>query len=116
MSHPMKDVNGLYYKLDTIASGTTSAELDLEGGTLVNIITPSGISSTTFTITYSNVTGGTFVTLKNPDTGIAYTGVIAASGGYPIHPAITAGLRYIKIVYSASETAKTFKYGVRSID
>lgn len=105
------------YISDTIASGTTSAELDLIGGTLVSIITPASLASTTFTITVSDVSGGTFVTAKDPLTsGNTRTFTIAASGYYDIPPAITAGMRYIKVVFGSSETTKLIKYGIRNID
>lgn len=46
----------------TIASGqTTSGEIDLKGGAMVGIITPSALTSTTMTFTASDKEGGTFV-------------------------------------------------------
>ena len=105
------------YLSDTIASGTSSAELDLLGGTLVSIITPASLASTTFTITVSDISGGTFLTCKDPiNAGTTRTFTVAASGYYDIPPAITAGMRYIKVVFGSSETAKTIKYGIRNID
>ena len=105
-----------HYQPDTIASGTTSAEINIRGGTLVALKTPAGISSTTFTITACEASGGTFVTVKDPVTGDAYTGIIAASGWYFIPPYISASLKYFKFVYGSSETAKEFKYIYRPID
>lgn len=101
---------------DTIASGTTSAELDIQGGTLVGIVIPASIASTTFTITAALASGGTFLTVKDPLTNSAYTGNVTQSGWYFIDPAVTAGLRYIKIVYSDSETTKAYSYVLRSFD
>lgn len=115
MSHENAQVT-LKFVPDTIASGTTSAEIDLKGGTLCSLITPASIASTSYTIQFSDVSGGTFVTLCNPDTGTAYTGVVASSKGYTFTPAVTLGIRYIKFVFGSSETAKTFKYGLRSVD
>ena len=101
---------------DTIASGTDSGVIDLKGGTLLGIITPAGISSITYTMQASDVVDGTYLTVKNPDTGVAYSGTVAASGWYPINAAVTVGLPFVKFIFNASETAKTFKYSYRSFE
>lgn len=105
-----------HYQPDTIASGTTSAVINVRGGTLVAIQTPASIVSTTFTIQAAVALDGTYTTVKDPVTGTQYTGIIAASGWYFIPPSISAGLKYFKVVYSATETAKTFNYIYRPID
>lgn len=117
MSHENAQVT-LKFISDTITSGTTSAEIDLKGGTLVALRTPASIASSTFTITVSDVSGGTYLTLKDPTvTGTnTRTYNITSSGQYDIAPGVTAGVRYVKIVYNSSETSKTFQYGLRSID
>lgn len=109
------------YKSVTIADGTTTAEIDLKGGTLVGLFTPASIASSSVTITVAPETGGTFVTAKDPvgsiaPAGAAYTLTIAQSGYYAIPPSVTAGMRFIKLVMSDTETAKTFTLAYRSID
>jgi hypothetical protein len=106
----------LIIKPDTIASGTDSAEIDLLGGTLVGIIAPSGISSSTFTINTLTESGGTEYDLISSTTGVEYTGNIAAGKQSYIEPTVAASLGIIKVTYSASETAKTFHYVYRSIE
>jgi hypothetical protein len=101
---------------DTIASGTTTAEFNLKGGTLCGIYTPASISSTSMTITAATSSGGTFLPVRDPETGTAYTITIAASGYYYIPPQISAGLKYLKLVCGSSETSKTFTISYRVIE
>ena len=94
-----------------LAAATTTAEIDLEGGTLVGILLLADITSTTFTITVSNISGGTFVTLKDPlasGAAITYTVGATATGYFPINPINTQGFRYCKIVFGSSETATIY--------
>jgi len=109
----------LAYAAQTIASGTTTDAFDLKGGTLVGVLIPADLTSTTFTITACDTLGGTYQTVKNPfDSGNAYTFTIGATstGFFVISEAITKGLRFIKLVFGSSETDKTIKLAYRSID
>lgn len=117
MSHDIAQATLVYYP-DTIASGTASGLIDLRGGTLVSLITPASLSSTTCTITVSDTPTGTFVTACDPTVSGTNTRTfnIASSKYYDFAPSVTAGMRYIKFVYGSTETAKTMKYGIRSID
>ncbi|CAB4213855.1 hypothetical protein UFOVP1454_2 [uncultured Caudovirales phage] len=99
------------YTTISLSSSTTTAEIDLEGGTLCALKLPE-LTSTTFTITWCEQSGGTFVTLKDwlgayTTAGSAITFTIGATslGGGTFPPALTAGLRFIKIVFDSSETA-----------
>lgn len=89
----------------TVASGqTTSAEIDLVGTQLVGIYTPSTFDGTTITLTASPTAGGTFVAVQDGN-GNAFTITTTASRFAPVNNlAITAGLRYIKLVCGTSQS------------
>lgn len=103
----------------TIASGTTSGEINLKDRVLVGLTTPSGISSTTMKIAQAFSDGATYVNIQD---GLGQYGAagdltftIAASKYYAIPPSVTAGCPNIKFVFGSSETAKTFGYRTREI-
>jgi len=101
----------------TLTGGVT-AEIDLEGETLAGVLLESDITSTTFTITVARVSGGTFVTVKDPEAAGAaktYTVGATATGYFPISPMDTAGFRYCKITFDQSETP-TIYVASRSIE
>lgn len=103
----------------TIASGTTTSEIDLEGGTLAGVLILADMTSTSFTITVSNQSGGTFVPVKDPEAAGAsrtYTTGSTSTGYFPISPQITAGFRFCKIVFDSSETNKTIYIARRNMD
>ena len=93
----------------TNASGLTP-EIDLQGGTLDGVLLEGDITSTTFTILVSRVSGGTFVTAKDglgtygtAGSAITYTVGATATGYFPIAPYLTAGFRFCKIQLGSSE-------------
>ena len=93
-----------------LTAGST-AEIDLEGGTLAGVLLEGDITSTTFTITVARVTGGTFVTVKDPvaaGAAITYTVGATATGYFAISPQTTAGFQFCKIVFDSSETPTIF--------
>lgn len=112
-------------ELDVVLNGTSdSSEIDLKGGSLVSIIAPGGIASSTITIKSSNTStadGGTFRTIYD---GLGVYGAVddfrvgvAASKESPIPPAIGSSLgRYIKLTPSASESSKTYKVKYRNFE
>jgi hypothetical protein len=96
----------VYIEPFTCTAGVTP-EIDLGGGTLTGILLESDITSTTFTITVSRTSGGTFATVKDPlssGADITYTLAATATGYYPINPITTQGFRYCKINLNQSET------------
>lgn len=104
---------------DTILTGAATDEVDLKNRVLVGVITPSGISSVTMKIAAAPKKGGTFVNIQD---GLGQYGAIgditftmAASKHLTIPPTITANLTNIKLVFNASETAKTFTLVTREI-
>lgn len=115
MTDPYTKPNKLTYGKTVLINGSaTSAEVDLEGGTLVGVFCPASISSTSFTFTCATAAGGTFVTLQSPG-GTDYTVTIASSKYIALPATVFAGVRFMKLVGSASETAKTFTLAVRPV-
>lgn len=96
-----------YYQTAVIASsGTASGAIDLGDDDLVAIITPAAITGTAISITASTSLAGTYVTVQDGD-GADLSLAVAASKYIPINNlALTAGLRFIKLVSNASEDAE----------
>ena len=109
---PAADVRNLtakppnYNLAATIASGaTTSDEVDLGGDQLCGLFVPAAFTGTAVTITAAPASGGTFVAVIDPATGLAYTLTVAAGKYAPIsNLAFTAGLRFVKLVSGSAET------------
>ncbi len=93
----------------TIASGTTTAEIDCRGRTLYAVQCPASIASTTLTFTGAPSSGGTSVAV-NDDAGAAISITVAASKFITLinkHMALRA-IPFLTLVFGSSETAKTF--------
>jgi hypothetical protein len=103
----------------TIASGTDSAVINLQNRVLVGVQIPASVSSTSMKINGSNKTDGTFTAIYDglgqfgPVGDISFT--IASSKYVLIPPTITAGIEFAKLIFGASETAKTYTYFTREI-
>lgn len=104
----------------TALSGSTP-EIDLEGGTLAGVLLESDITSTTFTITVSRKSGGTFVTVKDAlgtygtaGNALTFTIGATATGFFFIPPWVTEGFRFCKIALGSSE-AQTFYISKRNL-
>ena len=98
----------------TNSSGLTG-EIDLAGGTLDGVELEGDITSTTFTILVSRVSGGTFVTLKDAlgvygvaGNAITFTVGATATGYFPTPPLLTAGFRFCKIQLGSSEAVTLY--------
>ncbi len=91
----------------TIANGqSASAEIDLAGTTLCGLIIPSAITGTAFAIQMADASGGTFIAVQD-GSGSDVSIAVAASKYIPINNlAVTAGLRFIKIVSNGTEAAQ----------
>lgn len=99
-----------------ISSGQTSTEADLKGGTLVGIIVPASLSSTSITLANAITAGGTAYDVYDKDnTQYTITTTSSARQHY-IEPAVAAGLRYVTLKTGSSETSKTFTLVYRAID
>jgi hypothetical protein len=91
----------------TIANGqTTSGQVDLAGTTLCGFIMPAAFTGTVITLTMSDANGGTFVTAQD-GSGSDLSLTVAVNKYIPINNlALTAGLRFVKVVSNASEGAQ----------
>lgn len=104
----------------TIASGTTTAAINLDNRVLVGVDIPSGVASTTMTIEAAPTSAGTFDKVYD---GLGQYGAvgnvtftIAASKQIIIPPQITAGVMVCKLAFDSSETAKTYTIYTREIE
>lgn len=112
------DVNNhkIRYVNSAIASGTTSAAVDIRGGTLVGIFTPASLASTALTFKTATELGGAYVAVKDK-TNAAYSITVDSSAAYyAIDPSIAAGLRFVQVEAGSSEMTKTFTLVYRNID
>ena len=105
----------------SLAAAATTAAIDLQGGTLVGLYLPN-LTSTTFTITSSPTELGTYQTLADAlgtyttaGNDITFTIGATSNKWFPLPPALTAGLVFIKLVFGSSETAD-ITYIIRNID
>lgn len=104
----------------TIASGTTTDMIQLDGKTLVGVIIPASVSSVNMKILNAIDPSDTPVAIYDGD-GIFglvgdYNPTIAASKSIIIPPSVSASLINIKLEFDASETTKTYKLITREIE
>ena len=86
-------------------TGTTTPEIDLgESGLLEGIQMPSSWTAADIKFTVSSTSGGTFQALYDAE-GTEQTVTTAASRYVALNAAITAGMRYIKVISSASQAS-----------
>lgn len=93
----------------TLASGTTSSEIDVKGKSLYAIQTPASIASSTLSFQGASASGGTFAPVWD-DAGAAVS-ITCASSQIVALPNKHMNLRaipYLKLVTGTTETAKTF--------
>lgn len=100
---------------DTI-TGTSSVEFDLEGGTLVGVITPASLASTAITFSASVEAGGTAYPIVASDKTVYTLTTDATARYYYVDPTVTAGVGFITLTMGSSETAKTITLVYRNID
>jgi hypothetical protein len=89
----------------TIASSTTvSNAIDLHGASLVGFFLPSTFDGSTISLQAASSLNGTYVAVQD-GAGSDYTLTVAASRYIPIpNLAVTAGLRFIKLVTGTAQT------------
>ena len=95
--------------------GTTSAVADVEGYGITGLLIPT-INSANLTFTVSNLTGGTYYTVKDSD-GLTFT-ITASTGNFAVGADELSplfGYGFIKVVASAAQTtdAVTFTFTVK---
>ena len=96
--------------------GTTSAVIDIEGYAVTGLLIPT-IDSANLTFTVSNLTGGTYYTVKDMD-GSTFT-ITASTGAFAVGSDDLSplfGYRFIKVVASAAQTtaAVTFTFTLKA--
>lgn len=109
------------YQTTTITSGTTTDEIDIKGGTLVAVLIPASVSSTTMKISASPTSGGTFTTIYDglplylsAAGDLSFT--ITASKWVIVPVGAVVGFNFIKLVFGSSETSKTYTIAYRHVD
>ena len=102
----------------TIANGqTTSGEAALSNGqTLVGVILPAALTSTSMTFTAATAAGGTFVPVYDVGGAAAYSITVGTSRYVPVDPRVFAGIRYLKAVGGSTEGgSRTITLVVRNV-
>lgn len=90
--------------LDCVFSSTNpSTEIQMAGHQLIGLITPGTLTSTAITFQASNVSGGTFVPVKDK-TGAAISLTVTTSSYYALDPNLIQA-PVIKLVPGSSEGA-----------
>lgn len=101
---------GQFDKSVEFTSGTTSSAVDLGGETLLGIITPASLASTSLAIYVCNTLNGTYLPLKDK-TGTAITSITTSSSAEALSVGDLVqqlkGWRFIKLEAGSSETSKT---------
>lgn len=97
-----------------IDGSDTSAAIDLRGKTLCGIFVPASFVGTSLTFSTSLTKSGTYVSMRD-GAGSAYSKTIAASQFLPLNPQDFAGVRFLKVISSATETSKTLTLATRNI-
>lgn len=93
-------------KTATIDGSTKSGVIDLMGCTLTGIRTPANMSGTGLTFESGDSMNGTFLPLRDSsNTAIGVT-IDNVARQYQVDPVKFAGVRFLKVVSSAAETAK----------
>jgi hypothetical protein len=97
-------------------AATKTGVIDLGGLELVGFFVPTGFDGTTVSFEAATSAAGTFMPVHNGN-GTAYSLTIAANSYVPItNLAYTAGLRYIKLVASSTQSgASTLTLAVRAV-
>lgn len=95
-------------------SATSASSGDLLGLTIVGMITPASIASTSATFTVSD-DGTTYRPLLNSSKTAYSITIDGTTAQFYFDPTIFYGVRYIKIVAGSTETSKTFKLLARPI-
>ncbi len=96
-------------------TGTTSAAFDCQGGTLVGIILPGTVASTTLDIQVSDSLTGTFVPVYNAAGTKFSLASLGTNRAIYIDPVVTGPFRYIRFVMGTSETAFVIRPILRAL-
>lgn len=104
----------------TITSGTDTEIIDLQNRIIVGVRTPASIASTSFIIQESATIDGDFLPLYNSNAQYGSVGDFnfncLPSKSVYVPAFVTESCRFIKLVFNASETSKTFEILTREIN
>jgi len=87
------------------SSGTTSAEINLQGTTLCGLFIPSTMTGTELTFQVSNAAGGTFYDMRDIYNNLITVQITDGDFVY-IDPTLFAGVQFLKIVSGDTEAAE----------
>lgn len=82
---------------------TTSNAVQVYGTTLLAFITPSNLTASNFTFLVSDSIDGTFIPLKDMNTGIALQSQAGTSSQYATQPSDFASVGFIKFVGNTAQ-------------
>lgn len=88
----------------TLAVGENTTEaVDIRGTTLLAYITDANLTAASFTFLVSNAINGTFVPLKDMNTGSALQASASTSSQYATQPSDFASVQFIKFVANTNQ-------------
>lgn len=98
-------MQGVYTKR-VVMNGTTSSAVNTEGGVLVGVYTPSGLTSTVLYVDASNDDGATFFNAYD-NTGTRISATVAASRYVTLpQSSLVFGADQVRIISGSSDTDK----------
>lgn len=97
--------NKLCYDIEvTIGVGqTTSNAVQVFGTTLLAFITPANLTAANFTFLVSDALDGTYIPLKDMNTGVALQSQAGTSSQYATQPADFASVGFLKFVGNTAQ-------------
>lgn len=94
-----------YDRTVTFIGAVTSSAVDLGFDALLGLFVPDDMAGTLLTFSVCDTDDGTYFSIRNDENG-AVSLVISDTGAYyPLDPASFVGVRHMKIVSNAAETA-----------
>lgn len=104
-----------YSKTVLVNGSTTSTAADISGMTLVGVITPASLVSTSLTFAAATTATGTYVAVKDTLNSAITVTCDSSAAYYALDPADFAGVRHLKIEMGSSETNKTLTLVLRPL-
>lgn len=107
--------NSYGYQSATINGGTASGAIDLLENTLIGLRIPASMSGTLLTFKAAEKEDGTYIDLYDKDNAQISVTIGTSARHYQLDPVRFAGVRFLKIISSATETSKTLTLVTRPI-
>lgn len=89
------------YNFNIASGGTLSQGINLQNKTLVGLVMPSALTSTTITLMTTDSEGGTFVDAYKDGSLLSYA--VGTSRYIVINPADTVGMQFLRLKCGSSE-------------